>query len=74
MTSEKYKKAEKAYVEFFQEQIDIYSEDITKRRERNDEFPSDEELKSDKFAKDSFHDHAFIDAIIQNLVKGRAYE
>ena len=74
MRSEKYKKAEQAYVEYFQEYMKEHVDDIVKDNEQNYEFPTKEQLLSEKFAENLFHDYAYIEAIIQNLVKGRGYE
>lgn len=71
-----YKAAEATYILFFQNMMKLYEERIKKqiREDRSGDWPSWEELMSEEFAKGIFHDYAYIEAIVQRIIKGRGYE
>lgn len=72
----KYMAAEDAYVPFFQETIKTYEKEIKEHiaRDRSGDWPSWEKLISEEFARGVFHDMGLMEAIIDDIVKGRHYE
>ena len=67
-----YKAAVAAYIPFFKLMLKEYKDDILSRD--LPDRPEWKELTSDEYAEGIFHDMAVMQAIIDDMVKGRGWE